>query len=104
MYATFGPSRLTPVAYSHPRSTPPHQVLVSDPKELEKIRERENDITKERIQKILASGANVVLTTKVSGVEEAAGALPMSGRVADWSWTLLQAGASYGFPPPVRLT
>jgi TCP-1/cpn60 chaperonin family len=40
------------------------QVLVSDPKELEKIREREFDITKERIQKILAAGANVVLTTK----------------------------------------
>ena len=40
------------------------QVLVSDPKELEKIRERESDITKERINKILASGANVVLTTK----------------------------------------
>ena len=32
--------------------------------ELEKIREREFDITKERIQKILAAGANVVLTTK----------------------------------------
>ncbi|PNW77496.1 hypothetical protein CHLRE_10g439100v5 [Chlamydomonas reinhardtii] len=46
------------------------QVLVSDPKELEKIRERENDITKERIQKILASGANVVLTTK--GIDDMA--------------------------------
>ena len=32
--------------------------------ELEKIRQRESDITKERIQKILASGANVILTTK----------------------------------------
>ncbi|KAK9810134.1 hypothetical protein WJX72_005428 [[Myrmecia] bisecta] len=40
------------------------QVLVTDPKELERIRERESDITKERIQKILAAGANVVLTTK----------------------------------------
>ena len=40
------------------------QVLVTDPKELEKIREREQDITKERIQRILAAGANVVLTTK----------------------------------------
>lgn len=28
------------------------QVLVSDPKELEKIRDRESDITKERIQKV----------------------------------------------------
>ena len=39
-------------------------MLVNDPKELEKIRERESDITRERIQKILAAGANVVLTTK----------------------------------------
>lgn len=46
------------------------QVLVSDPKELEKIRDRESDITKERIHKILASGANVILTTK--GIDDMA--------------------------------
>ena len=40
------------------------QVLVTDPKELEAIRQRELDITKERIEKIIAAGANVVLTTK----------------------------------------
>ena len=40
------------------------QVLVTDPKELEKIRERELDITKERIQKMLDAGANIILTTK----------------------------------------
>lgn len=40
------------------------QIIVSNPKELEAIREREADITKEKIQKILAAGANVVLTTK----------------------------------------
>ncbi|CAI7861064.1 unnamed protein product, partial [Closterium sp. NIES-53] len=40
------------------------QVLVTDPKELDKIRERESDITKERIQKMLKAGANVILTTK----------------------------------------
>ncbi|KAF3340891.1 T-complex protein 1 subunit alpha-like protein [Carex littledalei] len=40
------------------------QVLVTDPRELEKIRQRESDITKERIEKVLKSGANVVLTTK----------------------------------------
>lgn len=40
------------------------QVLVSDPDELEAIRQREVDITKEKIQKILAAGANVILTTK----------------------------------------
>ncbi|XP_047067441.1 T-complex protein 1 subunit alpha-like [Lolium rigidum] len=40
------------------------QVLVSDPRELEKIRQRESDITKERIEKVLKAGANVVFTTK----------------------------------------
>jgi T-complex protein 1 subunit alpha len=40
------------------------QVLVKDPKELEAIQNREMDITKERIQCILASGANVILTSK----------------------------------------
>lgn len=39
------------------------QILVTDPSKLEAIRQREADITKERIQKILAAGANVVLTT-----------------------------------------
>jgi T-complex protein 1 subunit alpha len=39
-------------------------VLLSDPSKLEAIRQREADITKERIQKILKSGANVVLTTQ----------------------------------------
>lgn len=40
------------------------QVLITDPGELERIREREGDITRERIQKILDAGANVILTTK----------------------------------------
>ena len=40
------------------------QVLVSDPKELEKIREEESNITKKRIEKILNAGANVIFTTK----------------------------------------
>lgn len=39
------------------------QVLVEDPEKLDAIRSREADITKERIQKILSSGANVILTT-----------------------------------------
>lgn len=38
-------------------------VLIDDPDKLEAIRERESLIPKERIQKILAAGANVVLTT-----------------------------------------
>ena len=46
------------------------QVLVTDPKELERIREREFDITKERIGMLLAAGANVVFTTK--GIDDMA--------------------------------
>ena len=40
------------------------QVLITDPAELEAIRAREADIAKERVAKVLAAGANVVLTTK----------------------------------------
>ncbi|KAL7636382.1 UNVERIFIED_CONTAM: hypothetical protein RMT77_013157 [Armadillidium vulgare] len=39
------------------------QVLVNDPAKLDAIRQRESDITKERIEKILKTGANVVFTT-----------------------------------------
>ena len=39
------------------------QVIITDPEKLDQIRQRESDITKERIQKILATGANVILTT-----------------------------------------
>ncbi|OXU19832.1 T-complex protein 1 subunit alpha [Nasonia vitripennis] len=39
------------------------EVLINDPEKLEGIRQRESDITKERIQKILATGANVILCT-----------------------------------------
>lgn len=40
------------------------QVLIEDPEKLQAIRQRELDITKERIEKILKTGANVVLTTQ----------------------------------------
>jgi T-complex protein 1 subunit alpha len=40
------------------------QVVVTDTKQVEEIRQREMDITKEKIQKILESGARVILTTK----------------------------------------
>ena len=40
------------------------QVIIKDPKEIENIKQREMDITKEKINKMLAAGANVVLTTK----------------------------------------
>ncbi|CAH0553928.1 unnamed protein product [Brassicogethes aeneus] len=39
------------------------QVLISDPDKLEGIRNRELDMTKERIEKILATGVNVVLVS-----------------------------------------
>jgi len=46
------------------------QVVISDPKQLQAIQDRESDITKERIEKILSAGANVILTTK--GIDEMA--------------------------------
>jgi T-complex protein 1 subunit alpha len=46
------------------------QVLVNDPKELEKIRDQEFEITAKRIQMILAAGANVVLCSK--GIDDMA--------------------------------
>jgi len=39
------------------------QILVSDPANLEAIRQRENDMTKEKVLKIVNAGANVVLVT-----------------------------------------
>ncbi|XP_054157873.1 T-complex protein 1 subunit alpha-like [Oppia nitens] len=39
------------------------QILVSDPEQLEAIRQRESDLLKERLQKLLTAGANVILTT-----------------------------------------
>nr|XP_022328028.1 T-complex protein 1 subunit alpha-like [Crassostrea virginica] len=39
------------------------QVLIENPDQLDGVRQREYDITKERIEKILAAGANVILTT-----------------------------------------
>lgn len=40
------------------------QILIDDPAELEKVRQKELDITKQRCIKILASGANVILSSK----------------------------------------
>ena len=39
-------------------------ITIDDPEQLEKIRERESGIVLERVEMILKSGANVVLTTK----------------------------------------
>lgn len=41
------------------------QVLIKNPRELEAVQQREADITKEKIQKLISAGANVILTTKV---------------------------------------
>jgi len=43
-------------------------IQIKDPKEIERIKQREMDLTKEKIQKILDTGAKVVLTTK--GVDD----------------------------------
>jgi T-complex protein 1 subunit alpha len=40
------------------------QVLVQDPENLEKIRQREMDVTRERCKKILEAGANVILCSR----------------------------------------
>lgn len=39
-------------------------IVVDNPEKLEDIRKRESEITRERISKILSTGANVILTTK----------------------------------------
>eukprot|EP01069_Polyplicarium_translucidae_P002289 Polyplicarium_translucidae@DN1983_c0_g1_i1.p1 len=40
------------------------EICISDPNELEKVRKKEKDITKEKINKVLSSGANVVLCSQ----------------------------------------
>lgn len=45
-------------------------IVVDDPAELEKIRQKEMDITRDKIRKILDSGANVICTTK--GIDDMA--------------------------------
>jgi len=45
-------------------------VVVTDPKKLEDIRQKEADITRDRIKLLLSAGANVVLTTK--GIDDMA--------------------------------
>ncbi|OWF49168.1 T-complex protein 1 subunit alpha-like [Mizuhopecten yessoensis] len=39
------------------------QILIENPEDLDGVRQKETDITKERIEKIIATGANVILTT-----------------------------------------
>lgn len=46
------------------------QVLINDPTKMENIREKEADITRDRINKLLDAGANVIFTTK--GIDDMA--------------------------------
>ena len=46
------------------------QILVNDPKNLEKIRQKECDVLRDRLKKIIDAGANVILTTK--GIDDIA--------------------------------
>lgn len=50
------------------RLQPGVAVLIENPEELEQVRQRELDITKERCQKLIKAGVNVVLCTK--GMDE----------------------------------
>jgi len=50
------------------RLAPGVAVLVTNPEDLEKIRQKELDVTKERCQKLIKAGANVILCTK--GIDE----------------------------------
>jgi T-complex protein 1 subunit alpha len=45
-------------------------IVVDDPEELEKIRQQEMDITKQKIKKIVDAGTNVIFTTK--GIDDMA--------------------------------
>ena len=50
------------------RLQPGVSVLINNPENLEKVRQREMDITKERCEKLIKAGANVILCTK--GIDE----------------------------------
>merc|ERR1719230_2272596 len=45
-------------------------IVIDDPEEIEKVRQKEMDITKEKIMKIIGAGANVLFTTK--GIDDMA--------------------------------
>ena len=57
-------------------------VNATDPVELEKIKDRELGIVRERVQMLLDAGANVVLTTKVCG--SVMGSPCVHDSLADW--------------------
>lgn len=69
------------------------EVLINDPEKLDGIRQRESDITKERIQKILATGANVILCT--GGIDD----LCLKVRVDELLQNFVNSSLIDGFGP-----
>lgn len=55
------------------------QVLVDDPSNLEKIRRKEMDVLKERLNLIIGAGATVILTTK--GIDDLASKYMVEAKV-----------------------
>lgn len=55
------------------------QVLVDDPSNLEKIRRKEMDVLKERLNMIIGKGATVILTTK--GIDDLASKYMVEAKV-----------------------
>merc|ERR550537_1719170 len=45
-------------------------IVIDDPEELERVRQKEMDITKDKIKKILEAGTNVIFTTR--GIDDMA--------------------------------
>lgn len=54
-------------------------MLVDDPSNLEKIRRKEMDVLKERLNMIIATGATVILTTK--GIDDLASKYMVEAKV-----------------------
>ena len=45
-------------------------IVIDDPEELERVRQKEMDITRDKIKKIIDAGTNVIFTTK--GIDDMA--------------------------------
>ena len=55
------------------------QILVNDPHNLEKIRQKECDVLRDRLKKIIDAGANVIITTK--GIDDIAAKYMVEAKV-----------------------
>lgn len=76
------------------------QVLITNPRELEAVQQREMDITREKIKKILDAGANVILTTKVRASSRAGPRTGPHGAARDRSPWALTPSPHTRFPHP----